>query len=166
MINKLKRNFYNNLRTLFNVSFAILLFMPTGWSIIISILLLEVLLFYLFFKREYGFKKLLKYLAISNLISGIVGFALSMFLNGGWLGVFWFPWVSSYEMEFLSIGFDVYFISAFLLTLIVEIPINIFLFRKIGIKPLRTINTSILVNIITNIGCAFVMYIFSFNLIN
>ena len=95
--------------TTLNVSMAILILMPQGWAVIAAILSLEVALFYFFLKREYEFKKLFWRLAISNLVSGISGFVLSLFLNGGWLGVFWFPWVGSHEIQFMSPFFILYF---------------------------------------------------------
>ena len=139
--------------TTLNVSMAILILMPQGWAIITAILLLEVSLFYFLLKRQYKFGEL------------FWRFVLSLSLNGGWLGAFWFPWVSSHEIEFMSPYFIIYFLIIFIITLIIEIPINIFLFRKLGIKWGKTLLTSLLVNAITNIGCAFIIYLFSFNII-
>ena len=151
--------------TTLNVSMAILILMPQGWAVIAAILSLEVALFYFFLKREYEFKKLFWRLAISNLVSGISGFVLSLFLNGGWLGVFWFPWVGSHEIQFMSPFFILYFFIIFVITLLIEIPVNILLFRKLGIHPKQTFFISLVVNAITNIGCAFIIYLFSFNII-
>ena len=151
--------------TLFNVSMAIILFMPIGWAIIISILLLETILFYLILKRQVKFSTLFKYLTISNIVSGIIGFILSMIHNGGWYGVFWFPWVGSHETELLSKFFILYFIIIFVITLIIEVPINIFLFKRQNIEVKNTISISIIVNIITNVCCAFIIYLFSFGII-
>lgn len=78
---------------------------------------------------------------------------------------FWFPWVSSHEIEFMSPYFIIYFLIIFIITLIIEVPINIFLFRKLGIKWEKALLTSLLVNAITNITCAFIIYLFSFNII-
>lgn len=96
--------------TTLNVSMAILILMPQGWAIITAILLLEVSLFYFFLKRQYRFVELFWRLIISNLVSGILGFVLSLILNGGWLGVFWFPWVSSHEIKFMSAYFCIIFL--------------------------------------------------------
>lgn len=151
--------------TTLNVSMAILILMPQGWAVIAAILSLEVALFYFLLKREYEFKKLFWRLAISNLVSGISGFVLSLFLNGGWLGVFWFPWVGSHEIQFMSQFFILYFFIIFAITLLIEIPVNIVLFRRLGIHPKQTSFISLIVNAITNIGCAFIIYLFSFNII-
>ena len=151
--------------TTLNVSMAILILMPQGWAVIAAILSLEVALFYFLLKREYEFKKLFWRLAISNLVSGISGFVLSLFLNGGWLGVFWFPWVGSHEIQFMSQFFILYFFIIFAITLLIEIPVNIVLFRRLGIHPKQTFFISLIVNAITNIGCAFIIYLFSFNII-
>ncbi|MGI5078175.1 hypothetical protein [Treponema maltophilum] len=148
-----------------NVSMAILILMPQGWAIISGILSLEVSLFYFFLKRKYKLKELFWRLAVSNLVSGISGFALSLVLNGGWLGVFWFPWVSSHEIQFMSQFFILYFFIIFVITLLIEIPINILLFWKLGIRWKQACLMSLLVNAITNIGCAFIIYLFSFNII-
>lgn len=151
--------------TCMNVSMAILILMPVGWAIITAILFLETLLFYLFLKKEHQFKKLLWRLAVSNLVSGVFGFVLSLMVNGGWLGVFWFPWVSSHEITFMSSYFIIYFIAVFIVTLLIEVPINILLFKKLGIKWKKTLSVSLAANAITNIGCAFIIYLFSFNII-
>ncbi|EPF27433.1 hypothetical protein HMPREF1221_00241 [Treponema socranskii subsp. paredis ATCC 35535] len=151
--------------TTLNVSMAILILMPQGWAIIAAILLLEAGLFYLFLKHEYKFKKIFWRLTVSNLVSGISGFILSLVLNGGWLGVFWFPWIGSHEIQFMSPFFILYFFIIFAITLLIEIPINIILFRKLGIHPKQTFFISLSVNAITNIGCAFIIYLFSFNII-
>ena len=60
--------------TTLNVSMAILILMPQGWAIITAILLLEVSLFYFLLKRQYKFGELFWRLAISNLVSGVLGF--------------------------------------------------------------------------------------------
>ena len=120
--------------TTLNVSMAILILMPQGWAVIAAILSLEVALFYFFLKREYEFKKLFWRLAISNLVSGISGFVLSLFLNGGWLGVFWFPWVGSHEIQFMSRFFILYFLIIFVIKLFLEIPVKIIFFRKLRIN--------------------------------
>ncbi len=151
--------------TTFNVSMAILILLPQGWAIISAILLLEVSLFYYFLKQQYKFGGLFWRLTISNLVSGVLGFILSLILNGGWLGVFWFPWVGSHEIEFMSPYFIIYFLMIFIITLIIEIPINILLFKKLGITWKKTLITSLIVNAITNIGCAFIIYLFSFFII-
>ena len=77
--------------TTLNVSMAILILMPQGWAIITAILLLEVSFFYFLLKRQYKFGGLFWRLTISNLVSGVLGFVLSLILNGGWLGVFLVP---------------------------------------------------------------------------
>ena len=77
--------------TTLNVSMAILILMPQGWVIITAILLLEVSFFYFLLKRQYKFGGLFWRLTISNLVSGVLGFVLSLMLNGGWLGVFLVP---------------------------------------------------------------------------
>ena len=151
--------------TTFNVSMAILILLPPGWAIIAGILSLEVCLFYFFLKRAYKFGALYWRLTVSNLASGIFGFVLSMFLNGGWLGVFWFPWVGAHEIEFMSPDFIFYFLLMFVITLLIEIPINILLFRKLKIRWQQTVLVSLFANAITNIGCAFIIYLFSFKLI-
>ena len=65
----------------------------------------------------------------------------------------------------MSLYFIIYFLIIFIITLIIEIPINILLFKKLGIKWKTTLIISLIVNAITNIGCAFIMYLFSFNII-
>ena len=149
-----------------NVSMIILIFMPLGWGIIVTILVLEALLFYLLLKRCVPFFVTLGYLSISNLVSGLAGLGLSLLHNGGWYGVFWFPWVGRYEVSLgdpHSLGFFiVYFLIIFLITMIIEIPLNILLFKKRGICIGRTIRVSLLANLVTNVGCASIIYLWSF----
>ena len=166
MKNDIQRFIIKSSTTTFNVSMAILILMPQGWAIIAGILTLEVLLFYVFLKREFKFGELYWRLTVSNLISGISGFILSLSLNGGWLGAFWFPWVGSHEIQFMSSYLIIYFVFIFAITLIIEIPINILLFKKLGIKWKRTFLVSLTTNAITNIGCAFIIYLFSFGIIH
>ena len=149
-----------------NVSMIILILMPLGWGIIGTILVLEALLFYLLLNKKVAFLSTLGYLSISNLLSGLAGFGLSLLHNGGWYGVFWFPWISSHELSLKDPHslrfFIIYFLIIFIITMIIEIPINILLFKKKNIGTKSIIRVSLLSNLVTNVGCASIIYLWSF----
>lgn len=150
-----------------NVSMIILIFMPLGWGIIFTILMIETVLFYLLFKRKIPFLTNLGFLTISNLISGLGGFGLSLLHNGGWYGVFWFPWVGKNELNLSNAQsfyfFVLYFVVVYLITMLIEIPINILLYRRKAVDVKSILRVTFLSNVVTNIGCALLIYLWSFH---
>jgi hypothetical protein len=110
-----------------NASFGLYAFMPQGWVFMISIILIESLLISRLLTNDWQDFSVYKRVGISNITSGIVGIVVSMILNGGWWLVVWFPWVSDNEVNIhnnqiylLAIAYGL----AFLLTLIIELPLN------------------------------------------
>ena len=63
-----------------------------------------------------------------------MGIWLSLLLNGGWWLVVWFPWVSDHEVTFSTtnqiIFFVVYYLAAFILSVIIEFFVNYLFLRK------------------------------------
>ena len=88
---------------LINVSFGIFAFLPEGWLFMILIMLLESFIL----SKLLCHKKIDKQIYISifgsNIISGAVGIITTLALNGGWILVVWFPWVSSHEINISDI---------------------------------------------------------------
>jgi len=77
-----------------NVSFGIYAFLPQGWIFMIAIILIECLILSNLLAKNWVDLAVFTTVTIANVCSGIVGFAGSMALNGGWWLVVWFPWVS------------------------------------------------------------------------
>ncbi len=76
-----------------NVSFGIYAFLPMGWLFMALIILGEAFLMSRYLVRKGFDKRIYLSAAVANAISGAVGIAISMALNGGWWLVVWFPWV-------------------------------------------------------------------------
>src|SRR5688572_16820862 len=115
-----------------NVSFGVYAFLPQGWIFMIAIILMECLGLSYFLTKNWKNSKIYKAVVVSNLASGLVGIAGSMILNGGWWLVVWFPWVSDNEVSGAE-GFKwlaVFYIIAFVLTLIIEGIINYLMLKK------------------------------------
>src|SRR5688500_8170016 len=80
-----------------NVSFGIFAFHPLGWMLMLAVIGMEAVSMRRFLgshptKRNHFFVSL-----IANAVSGIMGFAISLAINGGWWLVIWVPWVTSNE---------------------------------------------------------------------
>lgn len=71
---------------------------------------------------------------LSNIVSGIAGIITTLHLNGGWWLVMWFPWVSSHEVNVKEhdelIGLIIYYVVAFILSVLIEWGINHLCLRK------------------------------------
>lgn len=104
--------------------------------------------------------------AWTNIISGIIGIAISMFLNGGWYLVVWFPWISEHEIDLTHKGslqfLLIYYAAAFVLTLVIETFTNVFLLHKEYLTR-RIITTTIIANVISYAIGTLVLYSYSFN---
>lgn len=116
--------------TCLNVSFGIFAFLPPGWIFMALIILLECwlasrLLAHKSFKREVSVSVIR-----SNLISGLVGIGISMAVTGGWWLVVWFPWVTDHEVRSDALlGFTLYYLAAFVLSVLIEWVVNLFSLR-------------------------------------
>ena len=86
-------------------------------------------------------------------------------LPGGWWLVVWFPWVSSHEVDF-SIpneltGFIIYYIVAFVLSVVIELLINYSMLGKI--YPAKKIfRTTLLVNLASYFLGSIIIYSLGF----
>lgn len=115
-----------------NVSFGIYAFLPQGWIFMTSIILIECLGFSYLLTGKWINDKAYLTIIISNLISGIIGIISSMILNGGWWLTIWFPWVGSNEVKGIEgfKWFTIYYVIAFVLTIIIEGVINYLMLKK------------------------------------
>ena len=139
--------------------------MPQGWLFMAFVILIEALLMAKILNKTYFHKKIYGVAVATNVISGLIGILSSLKLNGGWWLVVWFPWVSNNEvntsdsetMKWLYI----LYVSAFIITLIIELLINwIFLRKTYKLKNILT--ATLIVNILSYIVGTFVLYSYSF----
>ena len=107
-----------SINLLLNVSFGIFAFLPQGWVFMILIMLLESFIMSELLCKSKLNRRITAIVFFSNLISGLFGIITTMIINGGWVLVVWFPWVSSHEIDFSSthalIGFMVFYFVAFI----------------------------------------------------
>ena len=146
-----------------NVSFGIYAFMPQGWLFMISIIILESIIFGRMLQLDLNSFSVYLKIGLSNLVSGIVGIVISMILSGGWWLVVWFPWVGDNEvrdsqMSLLAIVYGI----AFLQTLLIELPANAILFRKPG--PKKTLVPTLTANVISYLLGSILLYTYSFGI--
>jgi len=148
---------------LLNVSFGIYAFLPQGWVFMIAIIIIECVGLSYLLTKKWKSKKIYITTVTSNLISGIAGITGSMILNGGWWLVVWFPWVSSNEVKGTE-GYKwlaIFYLIAFVLTLIIEGLINVLMLKKEYSKS-TILKMTLVVNILSYAIGSLVMYSFSF----
>lgn len=150
---------------LLNVSFGIFAFMPLGWLFMAFVILFEGLLITKLLLPNWFNGKIYRITAWTNIISGIIGIALSMFLNGDWYLVVWFPWVSSNEINLTREGslqfLIIYYAFAFVLTLIIEALTNILFLRK-RFPAKKILAATVVANICSYAVGTVVLYSYSF----
>ena len=151
---------------LLDVSFGIFAFLPQGWLFMIFVILIECLFLSKFLEKNWKNTKIYKVAAVSNIVSGIAGIVISMLLNGGWWLVVWFPWVSNSEIDIRNREslewIIVFYIGAFILSIIIETFIN-WLFLRKKYKNKEIILSTLWVNIISYIIGSVVLYSYSFS---
>ena len=150
---------------LLNVSFGILILMPQGWIIMILIMMLEsIIASELLCKRIFE-GRITATVVLANIISGLFGIIITLMLNGGWWLVVWFPWVSSHEVDFsipyALTGFIIYYIVAFVLSVVIELLINYSMLGKI--YPAKKIfRTTLLANLASYLFGSIIIYSLGF----
>lgn len=117
-----------------NVSFGIYAFLPMGWLFMAFIILGEAFLMSRCLVGKRFDKRIYLSATVANVVSGAVGIAASMALNGGWWLVVWFPWVSSHEVDIHSsqavCALAVYYFVALVLSVLIELLVNHLMLRK------------------------------------
>ena len=150
-----------------NVSFGIFAFMPQGWLFMAFVIVMESVILTKFLKHQWFNERIYAITTLANIISGIVGFAISMALTGGWWLVVWLPWVSNHEVHIKKLGdikwIAIYYACAFILTIIIELLIN-WLFLKKYYKSKQIVKASMIANIVSYAVGTVVLYSVSFNL--
>jgi len=147
-----------------DVSFGIYALMPQGWVFMISIILIEAVVICRRLTTKWYDHPIYGRVTISNVVSGLAGFFISLKLNGGWYLVVWLPWVSNNEINISNqtelLGLGILYVAALILTLIIELPLNLFLFKK---YPRREIFRSTLsANLISYLFGTIALYSYSF----
>ena len=149
-----------------NVSFGIFAFMPQGWVFMILIMLLEsFIMSELLCKRKFT-RRITASVFCSNFISGLLGIIITLIINGGWFLVVWFPWVSSHEIDLSApnalMGFIVFYLVAFVLSVLIEILINYIILGRI--YPFgKILKATLLANIASYLAGSIVLYSYSFS---
>ena len=158
--------------TLLNVSFGIFALMPQGWLFMIFVILIECFIISKILSHNWKNFRIYISTFVSNLISGIIGFIISMILNGGWWLVVWFPWISNNEVyisfEKNAHGFEhllmliIYYVCAFLLSVLIENLINWLILRK-KYETKSIIISTLKANIVSYLIGSGLLYLYSFN---
>ena len=146
-----------------NVSFGIYAFLPQGWIFMVAIILIECIGLSYFLTKKVKNKKIYNTVIISNTVSGLVGIIGSMILNGGWWLVVWLPWVSSNEVSSKNglKTFMIYYVIAFLLTIIIEGIVNCLMLKK-EYSRTQILKMTLLVNCLSYLIGSLAMYTYSF----
>ncbi len=117
-----------------NVSFGIYAFLPMGWLFMAFIILGEAFLMSRHLVGKGFDKRIYLSATVANVVSGAIGIAASMALNGGWWLVVWFPWVSSHEVNIYypqaALALVVYYVVALILSVLIELLVNHLMLRK------------------------------------
>lgn len=102
---------------------------------------------------------------LSNFVSGLAGIITTLILNGGWILVVWFPWVSTHEIDISSrdglLGFCVIYLIAFVLSVLIEALINWLMLRK-RYSTCQIMKSTLLANVASYLLGSLVLYAFSF----
>ncbi|HLP00825.1 MAG TPA: hypothetical protein VK163_02280 [Opitutaceae bacterium] len=114
-----------------NVSFGILAFTPYGWAFMTAIILIEWLVLSRVTARRWWSRGAGWAAFLANAISGLLGFGISLWLNGGWWLVVWMPWVSRNEVDWANPTtrqlLVLYSAVAFVLSVVIEVAVERFI---------------------------------------
>ena len=150
---------------LLNVSFGIFAFLPQGWVFMILIILLEAWLMSRRLCKKRFDQRITGTAFLSNFVSGLTGIITTMILNGGWILVVWFPWVSTHEIDISSpdslLGFSVIYLIAFVLSVLIETLINWLMLRK-RYSTRQIIISTLLANVASYLLGSIILYSLSF----
>ena len=117
-----------------DVSFGIFALLPFGWFFMAIVIFGEALLMSIFLTKKNFNSRVYQSAAVSNIVSGAIGIAISMVLNGGWWLVVWFPWVSANEVNVRDSSqlwlLVIYYVIALILSVLIELFINYLILKK------------------------------------
>jgi len=150
---------------LLDVSFGIFAFMPLGWLFMALLITIECFVMTRMLVSKFFDKRIFIVTSLGNIISGVIGIMISIVMNGGWWLIVWFPWVSKHEVDLSSRGewhaLIVYYLLAFILTLIIEAAINIPLLRqRYAVK--KIIKATLIANALSYVAGSAILYSVSF----
>lgn len=138
--------------------------LPLGWIFMAILIIGEALIMSQLLSRRMSNPTVIFPTCVSNILSALAGAMVSKAINGGWMLVVWFPWVSSVEINvdeqnslFL---FIVYIIFSFIATVFIEVILNYMMMKRRGFK--RVMQATIISNIITYVVGCFALYAYSF----
>ena len=150
---------------LLNVSFGIYAFLPQGWIFMAFVIFLECLVMTRLLMQKWLDKRIYGVSTLTNIISGLFGIIISMILYGGWYIVVWFPWVSSNQFDLSTPNalqeLIIFYLSAFVLTLIIESVINILFLRK-HYSVSEILKATLVTNIVSYAIGTLALYSYSF----
>lgn len=150
---------------LLNVSFGIYAFLPQGWIFMAFVILLECLVMTRLLTPKWLDKRIYCVSTLTNISSGLCGITISMILYGGWYMVVWFPWVSSNQFNLSTPNalqeLIIFYLVAFVLTLIIESVNNILFLRK-HYSTSKILKATIVTNIVSYAIGTVVLYSYSF----
>ncbi|HLP07394.1 MAG TPA: hypothetical protein VK178_04450 [Opitutaceae bacterium] len=116
-----------------NVSFGVLAFTPYGWAFMAAIILLEWVVLSRVTAGRWWSKGAGWAALLANAISGLLGFGISLWLNGGWWLVVWMPWVSRNEVDWSNSPtrhlLILYYAVAFVLS-VIEVAVERFILAE------------------------------------
>lgn len=153
---------------LLNVTFGILAFMPVGWLFMACIIFLECWLASGYLSHKSINRRVCLAILAGNLTSGILGILTTLTFTGGWIIVVWFPWVSAHEIQLETgneiFSFALYYIIAFILSVLIEGAVNWILLRK-KYRVVQILRCTFWTNAGSYIFGSFIMYGYSFNVL-
>ena len=147
-----------------NVSFGIFAFLPQGWLFMALIILLEAFIMSKLLEKKAFTKRISGTALLSNFVSGVAGIVTTIILNGGWILVVWFPWVSSHEINLTTPGalgmFSILYLVAFVLSVLIELIINLLMLKR-NYKALSVLKATLIANAASYLFGSIVLYLMS-----
>jgi hypothetical protein len=155
----------NKMTILANVSFGIFVLMPLGWAFMTAIVLLEISMISRLLGSSWWKKDFIWPVIVANAVSGAIGFAVTLFVNGGWWLVVWMPLVSSKEVDLAKqfIVISIYYVVAFLISVAIEGVVEQLMLRRRAEKK-RLWRACVYSNIVSYVLGGAVLYSWSFGL--
>lgn len=133
-----------------NVSFGILVLHPIGWGLMLAVIGVEALLLRRFSGATATTQRYFLVSAVANAVSGAVGFAASIWLNGGWWLVVWVPWVTANEAGMHQWPkLAVYMAVAYALSVVIEAAVVKLMLPRVSLG--RVLAVQIAVNLVTSL---------------
>lgn len=126
-----------------NVSFGIMVFHPIGWGLMVAVIVIESLMLRRFVGATAKTSSLFLASAVANGVSGAVGFAVSLWLNGGWWLVVWVPWVTANEAARWQLpNLAAYMAVAYLASVLIETVIVKLMLPRVGLGRVAAVVAS------------------------